>query len=151
MILIAFWHGLRASEVIAITVDDLKDGYLTVQRLKGSNKTIQELVEHKDPLLNERAGLFAYTAGMLENQTLFPVTRQTFWNIVQRHGKRAEIPLHLCHPHTMKHTIAAQTITSANVAHVQRYLGHKSGSSTLEYLKVSDVEASKAVVGALRD
>jgi integrase/recombinase XerD len=151
MILVAYWHGLRASEVIAITVDDLKDGYLTVQRLKGSNKTVQQLVEHSDPLLNERVGLIDYTRGMLGNQKLFPICRQTFWSIVRRYAKAAEIPAHLAHPHILKHSIAMQSIHSAGIENVRKHLGHKSMSSTGEYLKVSDSDASNAVVGALKD
>ena len=34
MILMAYTHGLRASEVIAIRKDDIKDGCLEVRRLK---------------------------------------------------------------------------------------------------------------------
>jgi hypothetical protein len=57
MILVAFWHWLRASEVLAITRENIRTGYLEVQRLKGSNKTRQALVEHDNPLLNEREPL----------------------------------------------------------------------------------------------
>ena len=41
MILLAFSGGLRASEVIAIKREDVRDGFLTVQRLKGSRRTTQ--------------------------------------------------------------------------------------------------------------
>ncbi len=149
MIVMAFNHGLRASEVVGLTRDSIKDGFLTVQRLKGSNKTTQELVEHGEPLLNERQPLFDYTAHLLSNQRIFPITRQQFWNIVRKHGKAAGIPSHLCHPHTMKHSIAAQTVKKAGIENVRQHLGHKSISSTGEYLKVSDADASAAIRGAL--
>ena len=58
MILVAYSHGLRASEVTALQRDAVQDGMLTVSRLKGSLRTVQPLVESLDPLLNEQKGLF---------------------------------------------------------------------------------------------
>jgi hypothetical protein len=43
-----------------------------------------------------------------------------------------------------------QTIGIAGVQNVRQRLGHKSGSSTLEYLKVDDDEASHAIESALK-
>lgn len=149
MILMAFWHGLRASEVIAITANSIKDGYLTVKRLKGSLKTVQPLISHADPLLNERKLLFDYTRELPVNQRLFRVNRTTFWRIIQRHAKTAGIPAHKAHPHTLKHTIAAQSIQSAGIENTRQWLGHKSIASTGEYLRVTDGQAGKAVARAL--
>src|SRR5262250_159951 len=52
LILVSFWHGLRASEATALRVCDVRDGYITIARLKGSLRTVQLLIEHKDDLLN---------------------------------------------------------------------------------------------------
>src|ERR1041385_913796 len=62
LLLVSFWHGLRASEAVSLTPEHFADGYLTVQRLKGSLKTTQPLVEHEDELLNERAALEGWLA-----------------------------------------------------------------------------------------
>lgn len=145
MILVSYNHGLRASETIAITRDALKDGYLTVKRLKGSNRTVQPLLTNVNPLLDERTALLEYAAKSNGNQRLFPVTRRTFYNIVSRHAKTAGIPAHLAHPHILKHTIAMQTIKSAGIENVKAYLGHVSLNSTGAYLKVNDAEASAAI------
>jgi integrase/recombinase XerD len=150
MILVAFSHGLRASEVVAIVRDDIADGFLTVQRLKGSLKTTQELIESEDPLLNERKGVFDYTRGMAGNQRLFPIGREYFWKLMRRYAEQAGIPSHKRHPHILKHSIAMQTIHSAGIENVRQHLGHKSIASTGEYLKVSDSEASAAVQRALK-
>ena len=150
MILVAYWHGLRASEVVGIRKDHLLDGALDMRRLKGSLHTIQPLVEHENLLLDERQGLIDFARNLGPNQKLFPITRQTFWNLVQRHGETAQIPVRLRHPHILKHTIAMQTIHSAGIENVRQYLGHKSMSSTGQYLKVSDEAASAAVQGSLR-
>jgi integrase/recombinase XerD len=150
MILVAFWHGLRASEVVSFTPDAVKDGFLTIQRLKGSMRTVQALPEHAEPLLNLRNPLIEYVRKSRPNQPVFSVTRVQFWRLFQRYARAAQIPAHKRHPHVLKHTIAALTIHSAGVENVRQRLGHKSMSSTGEYLKVSDEDASQAVTDAIK-
>lgn len=149
MILVAFWHGLRASEVVALTRDDIADGQLSVSRLKGSNHTIQPLIEHADELLNERPALIEYAAKHTSNQRLFPIGRQHFWRLFRHYCKSAGIPGSKAHPHVLKHSIAMQTIHSAGIENVRQYLGHKSIASTGAYLKVTDEEASASVRRAI--
>jgi integrase/recombinase XerD len=151
MILVAFHHGLRASEVIALTPDNFHKGELTVARLKGSLQTTQALVEHADPLLDEKNALFEFLRGKPRNQRLFKLTRVRFWQLVQEYGVAAGIAKHKRHPHILKHSIAMQTIQKAGVENVRVHLGHKSLSSTGAYLKKSDKEASAAVRSALED
>ena len=150
MILVAFSHGLRASEVCNLLVGDLRGGFLTVQRLKGSNRTTQPLVQHPDPLLNEKAALLKYTSNQSADQRVFDRSRYTFWRIMQRHGRTAGLPAHKLHPHALKHSIAMQIISTAGIENTRQYLGHKSLSSTGFYLMKTDEEASVAVGRALR-
>lgn len=149
MILVAFWHGLRASELIGLTANSIKDEYLTVKRLKGSLKTVQPLISHPDKLFDERKLLFDYTCGMHGNQRLFPVSRISFWRIMRKHCLAAGIPEHKAHPHALKHTIAAQTIEHAGIENTRQWLGHKSISSTGEYLRVTDAQAGARISQAL--
>lgn len=150
MILVAYSHGLRATEVTRIQRDDLADGCITVVRLKGSLKTVHPLVADTDRLLDERSALLAFAAKLHGKQRLFPVTRQHFWRLVQRYAKAAGIPERKRHPHVLKHSIAMQTIHKAGIENVRQYLGHRSMSSTGAYLKVSDAEAASAIGAALR-
>src|ERR1700722_18557891 len=56
MIVVAYKHGMRASEVCNLRLDDvdMKNGSIVVQRLKGSLRTTQAVTEHRgEPLLNE--------------------------------------------------------------------------------------------------
>lgn len=151
MILVGYSHGLRSSEVIGIMGDDVQDGFLSVCRLKGSNRTVQPLISDGDPLLDERKSLIELSRNRGGNQRLFPVTRRTFGRVMARHALAAGIPQHLAHPHILKHTIAMQTIHSAGIENVRQYLGHKSMSSTGAYLKVSDEAAAREIQKALRD
>lgn len=150
MLLVAFSHGLRVSEVINLRKRDIESGYITVRRLKGSLKTTQPLVSSSDPVLDEKTVLEAYVKVLPDPDTrLFPTTRMTAWRKVQKYGLAAGIPKHKCHPHVLKHTIAMLSIKKAGIENVRQYLGHKSLSSTGAYLRVSDDEASEAVTGAL--
>ena len=151
MILVAFWHGLRATEVVTFTRDAISDGFLTIHRLKGSYKTVQALMEHSDPLLNEKAALIDYAAQSKFGEPVFNITRQHFWRLVQGYAKAAGIPAHLAHPHILKHSIAMQTIHIAGIENVRQHLGHKSIASTGAYLKVSDESAGRAVMDAIKN
>ena len=122
MILVAFWHGLRASEVTRFKADAVRDGHLIIQRLKSSLKTVQPLVEHPDPLLNERAPLIDFASKSKLNQSVFNVSRSHFWRLVQKYAKAAGIPKHKAHPDVPKHSIA----------------------STGAYLRVTDADAASS-------
>lgn len=150
MILVAYSHGLRASEVIALKRDSVKDGLITVRRLKGSLRTQQPLLSSSELLLNEAQAWFDFVRNLPGNQRVFPIGRQHFWRLMQRYSAEAGIPARKRHPHVLKHTIALQTIHSAGIDNVRQYLGHKSMASTGEYLKRTDAEAATAVGAALK-
>src|ERR1700676_4951261 len=57
MIVLGFKHGMRASEICGLELRDidLKNGEITIRRLKGSLKTTQPLSDIQgQPLLSER-------------------------------------------------------------------------------------------------
>src|ERR1700690_2419028 len=65
MILLAYRHGMRASEVCGLKLSDidLKNGEITIRRLKGSLKTVQPLSDLAgQPLLSEKRVLKAWLA-----------------------------------------------------------------------------------------
>ena len=126
MFLVAYWHGLRVSELIGLKGSSVRDGFLTVERLKGSLRTVQALVEHSDPLLSERKALLEFTRKTYPNAPIFKLSRQQVWRLMQRYGKLARIPAHKAHPHVLKHTIAMQMIDKAGIQKTRQRLGHKS-------------------------
>lgn len=150
LILVTYWHGLRASEAIGLRAHDIRDGFLTVIRLKGSLKTIHPLVASTDSLYDERSGFAALMQGKSAECPLFGITRQAFGLIVRKHCIASGIPAHLAHPHVLKHSIAVHSIRAAGIEQVQQYLGHKSMNSTGVYLKSDDTTASTAVQTAVQ-
>lgn len=147
MILTAYSHALRASEVVAIQRDDIKDGCLDVQRLKGSRRTNQPLLEHANPLLNERQALIAFTLQMRPKQKVFPVTRRQFGRIVARHAETVGLPAHKRKPHMLKHTMGTEIYDKTkDLKLLQNHLGHVRESSSLIYARrVADAAAATEV------
>lgn len=150
MYLVAYWHGLRATEVISLQRSNIANGFITVHRLKGSDQTTQPLVVDAEPLLNERAALEALADSTPHLSPLFPFSRVHYFRLFRKYAKRAGLPAHKWFPHSLKHSIAMHTIHSAGIENVRKYLGHKSIASTGEYLKVTDEDASAAIARAMR-
>jgi integrase len=72
LILVTYWHGLRASEAVGLVESDfdLAAGEVLIDRGKGSDTgQRQTLQEHENPLLNERAAVEWWLA----NRGLFGV------------------------------------------------------------------------------
>jgi len=150
MIKVGFLHGLRVSELVGLTREDIWGGFVKVQRLKGSLKTVQPYVKHPDPELSEYDDLMALAGVLKPKERVFPMTRYGVYKLIQRAGTRAGIPTHKLHPHVLKHSCAMIGINTMGIHMVRQYLGHKSISSTGAYLKETDEAASLAFMGALK-
>lgn len=142
LILVIFNHGLRISEVLALTAENLVNGFLVVQRLKGSRKTTQPL------LASERARLEAQAAASPKG--LFDYHRSTAWRRLQAYGAEAGIPQFKLHPHILKHTTGRLAYEGGmGVPELQSYLGHVNGKNTLVYLEASEEQAANAFAAAV--
>ena len=149
MIKVGFLHGLRVSELTNLTRENIRDGYVKVQRLKGSLKTTQPFVQHPDAELDESKELRELYGTLKPGEKLFPMTRNGVYKLMQRAGERAGVPANKLHPHALKHSCAMVSIDKMGINKVQQYLGHKSLNSTAAYLKESDESASRAFAGAI--
>jgi len=159
LLLTIYRHGLRASEAAALQLDDIKDGQLTVARVKGSLKTTQPVVRHPgQPLLDEAKALASWlkvrpddgSGALFISRKGGHLTREQIYRIFRQHAEAARLPETKRFVHVLKHSLASHLIAgNANLAMVQVALGHASLSSTQAYVHVSDVQAAEASRKAL--
>ena len=161
MILLAYRHGLRASEICGLRLNDLdvKNGSITTQRLKGSLKTVQPLYQHRgQPLLDEVTALRAWlkerrhdgSDSVFTSQKGGRLDRTQFFRIFRDVAKAAGLPADKRHPHCLKHTLASHLIAgNVNLALVRQALGHRSIGSTMQYVGTTDGQAAEAAQSAL--
>jgi integrase len=156
MVLVTFHHGLRVSETLGLMGQDIRGGMIAVDRLKGSERTIQPYVVMDDPDLDESAALSALAAKVKAQEYLFKkMSPSGFLKLMQRAGKKAGISQgaryqNKLHPHALKHSLAMALVPHMPLNELQKYLGHKSLASTGQYTKVSDEIASASAHAVLQ-
>jgi type 1 fimbriae regulatory protein FimB len=161
MVLLSYRHGMRASEVCNLRLDDvdLKRQAITIRRLKGSLDTVQPLYPHRGvPLLDELAALRAYLRDREDDGSDFlfvsqkggRLHRSQFFRVFQAIAEAARLPAEKRHPHALKHSLASHLVaTNVNLALVKQALGHRAISSTMIYVGTSDLQASEAAAEAM--
>jgi integrase len=145
MMLVHFWHGGRASEIIHLTRENVQGNYLVFDRLKGSDPCEQELVEHENPLLSERQPMIDLALNTPFNQPFFKMHRSTYFRHVQRYARAIGVPSTSARTTVLKHTLGTLMIENTPINKVQRRMGHKNISSTAKYMKVSESAVDSVV------
>jgi site-specific recombinase XerD len=160
MMLLAYKHGLRASEVVGLTLADLRlaDRQIVVRRLKGSLTNTQDLTDQPgEPLLSERRMLTRWLKERGDNPSpyLFPsakgakLSRVQFFRVFQTAARKAGLPDDRCHPHCLKHSLAIRMVESGQtLPAIMQALGHRSITSTAIYSRPTDAVADKARLAA---
>ncbi len=161
MVLLAYRHGLRASEVCGLKLADidLKAGSVSIRRLKGSLSQVQPLYQHRgQPLLDEMAALRAWlkirpadgSDLLFTSQKGGKLDRTQFFRVFQSVAESAGLPPEKRHPHVLKHSLASHLVAgNVNLALVRQALGHRSITSTMQYVGTSDGQAAEAAQAAL--
>lgn len=139
LMLLAYRHGLRASEATEARLADvdLEQGTLWVRRLKGGLSTEQPLAA------DETDALRAYLTSRKDREPwLFlssqggRMTRQNFYYLVGQAGGRAELG-HV-HPHQLRHSCGhALANKGADTRLVQDWLGHRDIRHTARYTRTA--------------
>ena len=139
LILMAYRHGLRVSELVALRWDmvDLKQGLLHVNRLKNGVESTHPLRGPELRALRKLARIYPDTPYLFVTERKGPLTTSTVRKILFRAGKHAKIGLSV-HPHMLRHACGYKL---ANDGHdtraIQHYLGHKNIQHTVRYTELS--------------
>jgi integrase len=161
MIVVAYKHGMRASEVCNLLLSDLdmKNGSIVVERLKGSLRTVQAVTEHRgEPLLNEVKAIREWLRQrsddgsdyLFNSQKGGRLDRSQVFRLFRAIARKAGLAAEKQHPHALKHSLATHLVSAnVNLALIKQQLGHKSIGSTMRYVNANDQQASKATTAAL--
>jgi site-specific recombinase XerD len=151
MFLLGYGHALRASEIAALTLDDVRNGRIRCKRGKGSQHTTEELREHRNPLLCEKSALAAWlrqrgeadgSVFLFTSRQGSRMSRQQVYNLFRKTAELAGLESGRTNPHILKHSYASHLIRNgADLAFVQKACGHAHISSTTRYTHVSTSEA----------
>jgi site-specific recombinase XerD len=151
MFLLGYGHALRASEIASLRLSDVKNGRIRCNRGKGSDHTVEELREHVNPLLNEKLVLAAWLKERDDHdgsEHLFTtrqsacIKRKQVYNAFRKCMELVGVDMVRQGPHQLKHAYASHLLRNgADLAFVQKALGHAHISSTVKYTHVSTSEA----------
>jgi integrase len=145
MLLLAFRHGLRVSELVNMRMADvdLDTGRLFVRRLKGSLSTSQPLegdeIRALRAWLRERINAPCCNSPLVFLSERGPMTRQAFNYICAEVGKRAGLNIKV-HPHMLRHSCGYALANKAcDTRLIQDYLGHRNITHTQIYTRTAAV------------
>jgi integrase len=139
MVLIAYRHGLRVSELCSLTWDqvDFAHGLLHVRRMKNGVPSVhpiggEELRGLRALRREDNAARFLFTT-----ERKAPMTPAGFRKLLARIADKARMPFPV-HPHMLRHACGYKL---ANDGHdtraLQHYLGHKNITHTVRYSEMS--------------
>ena len=140
---LAYHHGLRASEVSSLLRDDIheKQGRIYIPRVKGSiaktspmqPEDLRRIRAYLRTREDDSPYLFISTRGI-------PLERRSYWDLMQKYGKQAELPKAKRQFHALRHAIAVHLLDAgADVAFVQDRLGHANIQNTMVYMRYTTV------------
>src|SRR5665811_1054562 len=138
MVLIAFRHGLRASELVDLRWEqvDLENGILHVRRVKEGSPATHPLTGRELRALR-RLQREASSPFVFVSERAAPFSKRGFQAMVERAGLDAKIGLKV-HPHMLRHACGYKLANEGvDTRTIQGYLGHKSIQHTVRYTELA--------------
>ncbi len=137
MILMAYRHALRASEVVSLKWDqiDIKTGELFLPRKKNGRDSTHLLnaMEVRELKALQRRLKSPY---VFESERQGPLTPRGFFKIVYEAASR--LGMQNVNPHSLRHAAGYELINSdVSLRVIQEYMGHRSISTTTKYTELN--------------
>ena len=139
MILVAYRHGLRVSELVALRWEqvDLKQGLLHVRRRKNGVPSTHPLYGPEIRSLRRIAREYPETPYVFVTERKGPLSNSAFSKILVRAGEAARLKFPV-HPHMLRHSTGFKLANDGqDTRAIQHYLGHKSIQHTVRYTELS--------------
>ena len=138
MLLIAFRHGLRASELVGLQSSDVEfeTAIIHLRRAKGGTTSTH-------PLLGDELRALRVLKREAKSPFIFvsergaPFSVAGLQRLVERAGVEAKMPFKV-HPHMLRHACGyALANKGVDTRTLQAYLGHRSIQSTVRYTELA--------------
>jgi integrase len=139
MLLVAYRHGLRASELCDLQWHqiELDAGRMHVHRAKNGTPSVHPIRGDEIRALRKLRRENPTEAYVFVSERSGPMSTTGFHHLVKRLGKAAGLPFKV-HPHMLRHACGYKL---ANDGHdtraLQHYLGHKNIQHTVRYTELS--------------
>ena len=139
MLLIAYRHGLRVSELVNLQWRqvDLAMGRLQVTRLKNGDDSVHPINGREIRLLHKlRRQQPIGSRHVFESYQGAPMTRQAFYKLLAKAGAAAGIPD--AHPHLLRHGCGFKLVNQGvDTLSLAAYLRHRNVQNTKHYTRRS--------------
>jgi type 1 fimbriae regulatory protein FimB/type 1 fimbriae regulatory protein FimE len=138
-VLLAYRHGLRVGELVALRWDqvDLRQGLVHVVRLKGGQPSTHPLRGPEIRALRRLQRDYPRSPYVLQTERGGPLTTSAVQKLMRRAGEAAGLPFPV-HPHMLRHACGYSLAeTGQDTRAIQLYLGHSSIRHTERYTALS--------------
>lgn len=139
MILIAYRHALRVSELVSLRWDqvDLSQGILHVRRKKNGTPSSHPLHGPELRALRRLQRDYSSSPYLFTTERKGPLTESTVRKMVARAGVEAKLSFPI-HPHMLRHAAGYKLANDGqDTRAIQHYLGHRNITHTVRYTELS--------------
>lgn len=139
MILLAYRHGLRVSELVNLRWDqvDLDQGFLHVRRLKHGVPSTHPMTSGEIRALRRLANRTQENAYVFLSERRAPLTDSSIRKIIAQAGEIAKLGFPV-HPHQLRHGCGYKLANDKqDTRAIQLFLGHKNIQHTVKYTELA--------------
>ena len=139
LILLAYRHGFRVSELVSLRWDmlDLKQGHIHVNRMKSGTPAVHPLRGPELRALRRLQREYPNSPYVFITERQGPMTTSTVRKLVARAGEKARLSFPV-HPHMLRHSVGYKLANEGqDTRAIQHYLGHKNIQHTVRYTELS--------------
>lgn len=139
MLLMAYRHGLRVSELVALKWSQVfyKQAELHVVRRKNGTPAAHPLTGPELRALRKLQRLYPDTPYLFISERHAPLTRKTVYALVTRAAKQAGFDFRVS-PHSLRHSCGYKLVNDGQpIRAIQQYLGHRNIEHTVRYTELA--------------